>query len=293
MGDVLLHVSFRGQNGTNYLSKPLRIVRREPPGATPVALLVDPTDLSLPVGADFPLTLGLQYADGSSRMAFAAPGEIVISGQTNSVVDVSKPQRWRVVGVGTAQLTVHHADLTAQVTVTGFQPDQPYQVPLEIERVGTNQVGLTWPMGAPGILERAGPELGASWIAATNATGVIEDIAPNRHREIDRSSGNSLGLAPGDQPLDFRAIDAVQSSVPRAFLPRVQVGRLGRQCLGSIPVFDLAVKIEITVGVFRELWAPPQRGQILVVALKLQFVERLLGDRECRDVFGRFLAAWS
>ncbi len=174
IGDVLLHVSFRGQNGTNYLSKPLRIVRREPPGATPVALLVDPTELSLPVGADFPLSLGFQYADGSSRIAFAAPGEIVISGQTNSIVDVSKPQRWRVVGVGTAQLSVRHAGLTAQVTVTGFQPDQPYRVPLEIERSGTNQVSLAWPMGAPGILERAGPELGASWIAATN-TSVVSD----------------------------------------------------------------------------------------------------------------------
>jgi len=179
VGDVVLRVSFRGADGTNYFSKPLRLTRREPPGMTPVALLVEPGSISLPIGAYVPLQLGFEYADGSIRLAFAKPGELIVTTDQPSVVDVSIPTSWRIAGAGTAHVTVQHAGLSKTVTVTGFIPDQPYHVPLTITQSKTNHVNLSWPATAPGVLEHARFLNGTSW-----AEVVVPGIVTGALRQV-------------------------------------------------------------------------------------------------------------
>ena len=172
IGDVVLRVSFRGADGTNYFSKPLRLIRREPPGMQPVALLVEPDRVSLPIGATVPVQIGFSYADGSVRLAFTKPNEVIVTTDQPVVVDVAVSTRWRIAGAGIAHVTVQHAGLSNTVTVTGFVPDQPYRVPLTIAQSGTNQVALSWPATAPGVLESSGVRLGTNW-AEVNMTGVL------------------------------------------------------------------------------------------------------------------------
>ena len=107
--------------------------------------------------------IGFSYSDGSVRLAFTKPNEVIVTTDQPVVVDVAVSTRWRIAGAGIAHVTVQHAGLSNTVTVTGFVPDQPYRVPLTIAQSGTNQVALSWPATAPGVLESSGVRLGTNW----------------------------------------------------------------------------------------------------------------------------------
>ena len=198
IGDVVLRASFRSADGTNYFSKPLRLTRREPPGMHPIALLVEPGSIALPIGAFVPVQIGFGYVDGSSRLAFAKTSELTVTTDQPSIVDVNVSTSWRITGAGTARVTVQHAGLSKTVTVAGFTADQPYRVPLTITHSGTNQVNLSWPATAPGVLEKAREVNATSWTAVATS-----GIVTRSFREVTLPLTNAKSRGRAKPPRHF------------------------------------------------------------------------------------------
>lgn len=172
VGDVVIKCGFRGTNGVQYVARAQRLLRREPAGQSLVSLTAGLDDTQLPVGTTVPLILAGTYADGQSRVLYPLTNEVTAASDNLAVVTTANPLRWRITGVGTAHVTIQYANLSTTVTVTGFLRDQPYRVPLTITQSGTNQVNLSWPATAPGVLQKARLLSSTNW-SEVSSSGVL------------------------------------------------------------------------------------------------------------------------
>jgi len=124
IGDVVLYASYETGAGT-VLATPIRLSSTPPEAADPVSLTFAPRETTREIHGSATPAFWVHYSDGSSMRRWLLPEEFTVSSSAPAVLDVGNPTRWVARSEGQAVVTVNHAGLTTQTTLSVVNPHPP------------------------------------------------------------------------------------------------------------------------------------------------------------------------
>ena len=175
-GDVVLYCGGRNNRSELVFSKPMLVFRRPPVDLVEMELLTAFGDsVTLPVGSVLPVSLGVQYQNGSVAMIFPAEGELTVTSDRPGTVEVVAPTHWVIRSPGTARLTLSLGALTRTVTVSGYTAPVPESsVGFRIVPDGPTALLAHWPSDPPAVLQFTDSLAAPVWRPVTNGLVVAE-----------------------------------------------------------------------------------------------------------------------